>query len=47
MVTNGGKSSDFNCQGNSFISTYPGVSDIVSIHPAFNDKIISFKCTAI
>ncbi|KAL5093470.1 hypothetical protein Trisim1_010200 [Trichoderma cf. simile WF8] len=38
---------DFNCQGNSFISTYPGVSDIVSIHPAFNDKIISFKCTGI
>ncbi|KAK4081109.1 uncharacterized protein Triagg1_2641 [Trichoderma aggressivum f. europaeum] len=38
---------DFNCAGNSFISAFPGVGDIVSVYPAFNDKIISFKCTSI
>ncbi|PKK44387.1 hypothetical protein CI102_12407 [Trichoderma harzianum] len=38
---------DYNCEGNRFISTYPGVADIPNLYPAFNDRIISFKCTAI
>ncbi|KAM6481602.1 hypothetical protein HDV62DRAFT_397696 [Trichoderma sp. SZMC 28011] len=38
---------DYNCQGNSFYSTYPGVADVPNLYPAFNDRIVSFKCTAI
>ncbi|UKZ76726.1 hypothetical protein TrVFT333_004435 [Trichoderma virens FT-333] len=36
---------DFNCEGNNFVSAYPGVSNLVQLYPAFNDKVISFKCT--
>ncbi|EHK23977.1 uncharacterized protein TRIVIDRAFT_111642 [Trichoderma virens Gv29-8] len=35
---------DFNCEGNSFISAYPGVSNIPQVYPSFNDRVISFQC---